>query len=177
MWYLGLVLFHVWIFLHHLTDVLCRLPDIKELGLSQAQQATLALVGGLSVSAESIWGAFPTARPLGTVHALAYLALAAAYTVFALVRSPTGFYLSAFIFGLTAWSIPRSWQPQRRLRGRPVAPAGLFCHPLLRHRTGLGPYVGGNSPMSLSRFMLPFLLASGVSLLERSRLFICEKPR
>ena len=69
---------------------------------------------------------------------LAYLTLALAYLVFVFWKDYTGYYLSAAVFGIAAFSIPTIMAAAAgdAVGGR-LAPAGLgFITALLRHRTG-----------------------------------------
>ena len=167
MWYLGFVYFmYGFSYIIYMTFFAAYL--IKEMGLSQAQAGGLwALVGGLSAFCGVIWGGLSDLLGRKYGSALAYLTLAVAYTVFALIKSPTGFYLSAIIFGLTAWSIPTIMAATAGdYVGARLAPAGLgFITLFFGIGQALGPYVGGKLADITHSFLVPFLLASGVSLL------------
>ncbi|HSB07845.1 MAG TPA: MFS transporter, partial [Thermodesulfobacteriota bacterium] len=106
MWYLGFVYFmYGFSYIIYMTFFAAYL--IKEMGLSQTQAGAIwAMVGGLSIFCGVIWGGISDLLGRKYGSALAYLTLATAYAIFALVKNPVGFYLSAVIFGLTAWSIP-----------------------------------------------------------------------
>ena len=152
---------------------------IKEMGLSQAQAGGLwALVGGLSAFCGVIWGSVSDLLGRKYGAALAYLTLAVAYIVFALVKSPTGFYLSAIIFGLTAWSIPTIMAATAGdYVGAVLAPAGLgFITLFFGIGQALGPYVGGSLADATHSFLLPFLLAGAVSLLGTVTSLYLKKP-
>jgi sugar phosphate permease len=167
MWYLGFVYFmYGFSYIIYMTFFAAYL--IKEMGLSQAQAGGLwALVGGLSAFCGVLWGGLSDLLGRKYGSALAYLTLAVAYTVFALIKSPTGFYLSAIIFGLTAWSIPTIMAATAGdYVGARLAPAGLgFITLFFGIGQALGPYVGGKLADITHSFLVPFLLASGVSLL------------
>src|SRR4030042_1175812 len=94
MWYLGFVYFmYGFSYIIYMTFFAAYL--IKEMGLSQAQAGGLwALVGGLSAFCGVIWGGISDLLGRKYGSALAYITLAAAYVIFALVRNPIGFYLS-----------------------------------------------------------------------------------
>jgi MFS family permease len=152
---------------------------IKEMNLSQAQAGGLwALVGGLSIFCGVIWGGISDLLGRKYGSALAYLTLAVAYTLMALIKSPTGFYASAIIFGLTAWSIPTIMAAAAGdYVGPRLAPAGLgFVTLFFGIGQALGPYVGGSLRDATGTFLLPFLLASGVSLLGTISSLYLRKP-
>ena len=165
MWYLGLVyLMYGFSYIIYMTFFAAYL--IKEMGLSQAQAGAIwALVGGLSIFCGVIWGGISDLLGRKYGSALAYLTLAAAYAVFALVKTPTGFYLSAIIFGLTAWSIPTIMAAAAGdYVGSRLAPAGLgFITLFFGIGQALGPAVGGYLADATGSFRIPFLLATGIS--------------
>ena len=179
MWYLGFV-YSMYGFSYIIYMTFFAAYLIKEMGLSQAQAGGLwALVGGLSVFCGVIWGGVSDLLGRKYGAALAYLTLAVAYTVFALIKSPAGFYLSAIIFGLTAWSIPTIMAAAAGdYVGPRLAPAGLgFVTLFFGIGQALGPYVGGKLADSTHSFLVPFLLASGVSLLGTVTSLYLKKPK
>ncbi len=178
MWYLGLVYFmYGFSYIIYMTFFAAYL--IKEMGLSQTQAGAIwALVGGLSIFCGVIWGGISDL--LGRRHgsALAYLTLATAYTLFALVKSPFGFYLSAVVFGFTAWSIPTIMAAAAGdYVGPKLAPAGLgFVTLFFGIGQALGPAVGGYLADVTRSFQIPFLLAAGVSLAGMVFSLYLKKP-
>lgn len=140
---------------------------VNEMGLSQEWAGGLwAAVGGLSVFCGVIWGSISDRLGRARGAALAYLVLAMAYIVYALVRVEFGFYLSAVLFGLTAWSIPTIMAATAGdLVGPRLAPAGLgFVTIFFGIGQALGPAIGGYLADSTGSFTIPFLVAGGVSL-------------
>ena len=89
-----------------------------------------------------------------------------------------GFYLSAVIFGLTAWSIPTIMAAATGdYVGSKLAPAGLgFITLFFGIGQALGPAVGGHLADITHSFLVPFLLASGVSLAGTFFSFYLKKP-
>lgn len=167
MWYLGFV-YSMYGFSYIIYMVFFAAYLVKEMGLTQSQAGALwALVGGLSVFCGVIWGGVSDILGRKYGCALAYLTLAVAYALFALIRSPAGFYLSAVIFGLTAWSIPTIMAATAGdYVGATLAPAGLgFVTVFFGIGQALGPYVGGKLADATHSFFLPFLLASAVSIM------------
>jgi len=163
-WYLGFVYFmYGFSYIIYMTFFAAFL--IKERGLTQAEAGAIwALLGGLSIFCGIIWGGISdlVGRRLG--FALAYITLAVAYTVLALAKSSAGFYVSAVIFGLTAWSIPTIMAAAAGdYVGPKLAPAGLgFITLFFGVGQALGPALGGYLADQTHSFVIPFLLASGV---------------
>jgi len=87
--------------------------------------------------------------------------------------------LVSIIFGLTAWSVPTIMAAAAGdYVGPRLAPAGLgFITLFLGIGLVLGPAVGGYLADVTSSFLVPFLLASGVSLAGIVSLFISENLR
>ena len=166
-WYLGLVyLMYGFSYIIYMTFFAAYLQ--KEMGLSAAQTGWLwALVGGLSIFCGVIWGGLSDVLGRAKGSALAYLVLAASYAVFALVRAELGFYLSAILFGLTAWSIPTIMAAAAGdCVGPRLAPAGLgFITLFFGIGQAFGPWVGGRLADMTGSFTGPFLLATAVSVI------------
>jgi MFS family permease len=85
----------------------------------------------------------------------------------ALAQFKTGFYVSAILFGITAWSIPTIMAATAGdYVGPRLAPAGLgFVTLFFGIGQALGPYAGGMLADATKSFVFPFLLACGVSVL------------
>jgi sugar phosphate permease len=178
-WYLGFVYFmYGFSYIIYMTFFAAYL--IREIGFSQAQAGGLwALVGGLSIFCGLIWGGISDLLGRKYGAALAYLTLAVAYAFFALIKSPIGFYISAVIFGLSAWSIPTIMAAAAGdYVGSRLAPAGLgFITLFFGIGQALGPAVGGYLADATRSFLVPFLLASGVSLLGTISSLYLKKPK
>ncbi|MEW6184871.1 MAG: MFS transporter [Thermodesulfobacteriota bacterium] len=166
-WYLGLVYFmYGFSYIIYMTFFAAYL--IKELGMTQTEAGGLwALVGGLSIFCGVIWGAVSDQLGRAKGAALAYLTLSVSYLLFALIPSPTGYYLSAVFFGLSAWSIPTIMAATAGdMVGPRLAPAGLgFVTLFFGTGQALGPWIGGLLSDATSSFFVPFLLAGLISLL------------
>jgi sugar phosphate permease len=177
-WFLGFVYFmYGFSYIIYMTFFAAYLT--KEMGLSQAQAGAIwAMVGGLSIFCGVIWGGISDLLGRKYGSALAYLTLASAYAIFALVRNPIGFYLSAVIFGLTAWSIPTIMAAASGdYLGSKLAPAGLgFITLFFGIGQALGPALGGYLADATQSFLVPFLLATGVSLAGMFFSFYLKKP-
>ncbi|MGC8660705.1 MAG: MFS transporter, partial [Desulfomonilaceae bacterium] len=165
-WYLGAVYFlygcSYIIYMTFFAAYLCR-----EMGLTTQEAGSLwALVGGLSIFCGIIWGGLSDKLGRARGGAFAYVVLALSYAVFALVQMKIGFYLSAIVFGLTAWSIPTIMAAAAGdYVGPELAPAGLgFITLFFGIGQALGPWFGGYFADVTRSFTGPFLLASFISL-------------
>jgi MFS family permease len=141
---------------------------VKQMGQSPAMAGGLwALAGALSIFCGMIWGYISDKLGRGRGLALGYLVQAFSYLIFALVPNAMGFYLSAAIFGLSAWSIPTIMAAAAGDHVGPrLAPAGLgFITLGFAFGQTLGPGVGGYLADLTGSFTLPFLVAGGASLL------------
>jgi MFS family permease len=149
------------------------------MGLSQAWAGALwATVGGLSIFCGVIWGGISDRLGRSKGAALAYLVLAASYIIYALVKVHFGFYLSAFLFGLTAWSIPTIMAAAAGdFVGPRLAPAGLgFITLFFGIGQALGPALGGYLADVSHSFTVPFLVAGAISLVGMVFSFFLKNP-
>jgi sugar phosphate permease len=177
-WYLGLVyFFYGSSYIIYMTFFAAYL--VKEMGLSQAYAGGLwAMVGALSTFCGIIWGGISDRLGRSRGAALAYLALGLSYIIYALVRAPFGFYLSAILFGLTAWSIPTIMAAAAGdFVGPRLAPAGLgFITLFFGIGQALAPALGGYLADISGSFTLPFLVAGGISLAGMLASLFLKKP-
>lgn len=165
-WYLGAVYFFYG-FSYIIYMVFFAAYLVKEIGLSQEWAGNLwALVGGLSIFCGVIWGGISDRIGRGRGAAAAYLVLAASFVVYALVKSEVGFYLSAILFGVTAWSIPTIMAAAAGdLVGPRLAPACLgFVTLFFGIGQALGPTLGGYLADRYESFALSFLVAGAISI-------------
>jgi len=165
-WYLGLVYsFYGFSYIIYMTFFAAYLE--KEMGFTKAYAGGLwAMVGGLSIFCGILWGGISDRLGRSRGAALAYLVLGLSYIAYALIRSEFGFYLSAVMFGLTAWSIPTIMAAAAGdFVGPRLAPAGLgFITLFFGIGQVIGPWIGGKLAVLSGSFTYPFLLAGGVSL-------------
>lgn len=151
---------------------------VKEMGVSQSWAGGLwATVGGLSMFCGILWGGISDKLGRSKGAALAYLVLALSYIVYALVKVEFGFYLSAFLFGLTAWSIPTIMAATAGdLVGPRLAPAGLgFVTLFFGIGQAIGPVLGGYLADVTKSFTTPFLVAGVISLIGMGFSFFLKK--
>jgi MFS family permease len=106
------------------------------------------------------------------------LVLALSYILYAAIKIEFGFYLSAIVFGLTAWSIPTIMAAAAGdYVGPRLAPAGLgFITLFFGIGQALGPALGGYLADVSKTFTLPFLVAGGISLIGMILSFYLKKP-
>ncbi len=152
---------------------------VKEMGLSQAEAGGLwAMVGGLSIVCGVLWGGI--SDRLGRSHgaALAYLVLGLSYIIYAVIKVKFGFYVSAVMFGLTAWSIPTIMASAAGdAVGPRLAPAGLgFITLFFGIGQAIGPVLGGYLADMSGSFTIPFLVAGAISLIGMAFSFYLKKP-
>jgi len=178
MWYLGIVYFFYGLsYIIYMVFFAAYL--VKEMGHTEAWAGGLwATVGGLSIFCGVIWGSISDRIGRGKGAALAYLVLGTSYIVYALLKFDAGFYLSAFLFGLTAWSIPTIMAAAAGdFVGPKLAPAGLgFITLFFGIGQSLGPVLGGYLADVSASFTLPFLIAGGISFAGMIFSFYLKKP-
>jgi sugar phosphate permease len=178
-WYLGLVYFFYGLsYIIYMVFFAAYL--VKEMGFTQEAAGGLwALVGGLSIFCGVIWGGISDKLGRSKGAALAYLVLGVAYIIYALVKVPFGLYLSAVVFGLTAWSIPTIMAAAAGdFVGPRLAPAGLgFITLFFGIGQALGPALGGYLADATRSFTVPFLVAGAISLVGMVLSLYLKKPR
>ncbi len=177
-WYLGVVYFFYGLsYIIYMVFFAAYL--VKEIGLNQEWAGGLwALVGGLSIFCGVIWGKISDLLGRSRGAALAYLVLGLSYIIYALLKVTFGFYLSAILFGLTAWSIPTIMAAAAGdFVGPRLAPAGLgFITLFFGIGQALGPALGGYLADVSGSFTLPFLIAGFISLTGMLLSFYLKKP-
>ena len=177
-WYLGLVYFtYGFSYVIYMTFFKAFLWE--EMGLSVALASHLwALVGGLSIFCGVIWGGISDRLGRKRGAALAYLTLALSYLIFALFHTLPAFYVSVFLFGLSAWSVPTIMAAAAGdYVGPRLAPAGLgFITLFFGIGQALGPALGGYLKDLTGTFAFSFILATSVSLLGLVGSLLLKKP-
>ena len=178
LWYLGIVYFFYGLsYIIYIVFFAAYL--VKEMGYTAAWAGGLwATVGGLSIFCGVIWGSISDRIGRGKGAALAYFVLGLSYIVYAVFKSEAGFYLSAVLFGLTAWSIPTIMAAAAGdFVGPRLAPAGLgFITLFFGIGQSIGPALGGYLADISNSFTLPFLIAGGISFVGMIFSFYLKKP-
>ena len=165
LWYLGIVYFFYGLsYIIYIVFFAAYL--VKEMGYTQAWAGGLwAAVGGLSIFCGVLWGGISDKIGRDKGAAMAYLVLGLSYIIYALLKFEAGFYLSAILFGLSAWSIPTIMAATAGdLVGPRLAPAALgFVTLFFGIGQSIGPALGGYLADASGSFMLPFLVAGIIS--------------
>jgi len=177
LWYLGIYFFYGLSYIIYIVFFAAYL--VKEMGYTAAWAGGLwATVGGLSIFCGVIWGSISDRIGRGKGAALAYFVLGLSYIVYAVFKSEAGFYLSAVLFGLTAWSIPTIMAAAAGdFVGPRLAPAGLgFITLFFGIGQSIGPALGGYLADISNSFTLPFLIAGGISFVGMIFSFYLKKP-
>jgi MFS family permease len=153
---------------------------VKETGWTHSEAGDIfTFLGFLSIFCGLLWGGISDVIGRKGGAALAYVALAISYGIFALFRSPGAFYVSAIFFGLTAWAIPTIMAAAAGdYVGPRLAPAGLgFITLFFGVGQAIGPWVGGRLADMTGSFSLSFVLAVGVSVIGAVGSITLRKPR
>ncbi len=178
MWYLGVIYFFYGLsYIIYMVFFAAYL--VKDIGFTpEAAGGLWALVGGLSIFCGVIWGHISDQLGRSKGAALAYLFLGLSYIIYALIKVKLGIYLSAVIFGLTAWSIPTIMAAAAGdFVGPRLAPAGLgFITLFFGVGQAVGPALGGFMADMSHSFSIPFLTAGGISLIGMIFSFFLKKP-
>lgn len=166
-WFLGLVYvafgFSYIIYMTFFTKCL-----VADGGYTQAQAGRLFMaMGWFSLLCGPIWGSVSDVIGRRGALAIVYLVHAAAFSLFPLWPAPQGFFLSAALFGLSAWSIPGIMAATcGDLLGPRLAPAALgFITVFFGLGQAAGPYVAGAMADASGSFWSALWLAAGTALL------------
>lgn len=141
---------------------------VAEAGYSQQAAGGLFMaMGWLSLVCGLVWGAISDAVGRKSALATVYLIHTVAFGLFALWPTPSGFTLSAILFGLSAWSIPAIMAAScGDVLGPRLAPAALgFITLFFGLGQAMGPTVAGAIADSAGSLSPAFLLAAGAALL------------
>jgi MFS family permease len=152
---------------------------VKEMGWTNSEAGRLfTFLGFLSIFCGLLWGGISDVIGRKGGAALAYVTLVISYGIFALLRSPGAFYISAVFFGLTAWAIPTIMAAAAGdYVGPRLAPAGLgFVTVFFGIGQAIGPYVGGLCADITDSFTLSFALAASVSMIGALGSITLRKP-
>ena len=163
-WFLGIVYFmYGFSYVIYMTFFV---DFLSETGLTVPEASAMwARVGALSIFCGVIWGRISDVLGRNYGAALAYLTLGSSYLIFALFDAIPAFYISAVLFGISAWSIPTIM----------VATSGDYVGPRLAPAAAgfitvffgigqlLGPAVGGYVRDVTGVYTFAFLLAAAVS--------------
>jgi MFS family permease len=138
----------------------------SEGGLSIGRAGSLwSAIGMLSVASGFIWGS--VSDRLGRKYGLAlvFLLQGASYLLFGLWPALPGYYLSALLFALTAWSVPAIMAASAGdlLGTRMAAAAFGFISLLLSIGQVLGPFAAGRIAALTGSYSYAFVAAAGAA--------------
>ncbi len=152
----------------------------KELGMHTAEAGRIfALLGFLSIFCGLPWGSLSDRIGRRYASTFGHLTLAISFLLFACYRQPLGVYLSAIIFGLTAFAIPVIVAAAvGDAVGGQLASAGFGLVTLF---FGIGqvfaPFIGGWIKDMTGTFTSAFILSTTVAILGAFfSYFLMERP-
>lgn len=133
---------------------------------TEAAGALWSVVGMVSIISGFIWGAVSdiVGRKYGL--AIVYFLQFLCFTIFGLWKAPAGYYLSALLFALTAWSIPGIMAAASGdLLGARLAPAALgFITLFFGVGQASGTFVGGRIADFTGSYTAAFVIAGAAAL-------------
>jgi len=164
-WKLGCVYFmYGFSYIIYLTFFVAYLT--KEMGVAPVAAGRIfAVLGVFSIFCGVIYGWISDVLGRRYGSMIAYLTLMLSYIIFAFWKDYTGFYVSAVVFGIAAFSIPTIMAAASgdAVGGR-LAPAGLgFITLFFGIGQALGPAVGGYIKDATGSFTNAFILSAIVS--------------
>jgi len=136
---------------------------VGEVGYSSIAAGNLYMVmGWFSMVCGLIWGTLSDHIGRRTTLVLVFEIQAASFVLFALGQKPAGLFISAVLFGLTAWSIPAIMAAAcGDVVGHRLAPAALgFITLFLGIGQATGPSIAGIIADKTGSFTSAFLLAA-----------------
>jgi MFS family permease len=166
-WYLGIVyiafgfsyIIYMTFFFKHL---------VAEGGYTQKSAGSLLmLIGWLSLFCGTFWGYISDHIGRAPALAIIYFIQSVSFVLVSLLPTPSGFILSATLFGLTAWSIPAIMAAVcGDMFGAHLAPAALgFITVFFGIGQAAGPGIAGTIADAAGTFNPAFLLAGSVAFL------------
>ncbi len=133
---------------------------------TEAAGALWSATGALSIISGFIWGS--VSDVLGRKYGLAivYFLQFLCFTIFGLWKGMPGYYLSALLFALTAWSIPAIMAAATGdLLGARLAPAALgFVTLFFGIGQAFGPFLAGRIADATGSYTLAFVIAGAAAL-------------
>lgn len=136
---------------------------------TEAAGGLWSLVGAFSILSGLLWG--KVSDHLGRNYGLAivYFLQFLSFIIFGLWKADIGYYLSAFFFALTAWSIPAIMAAScGDILGAKLAPAGVgFITLFFGIGQAAGPFVAGRLASITSSYKTAFIIA-GIAALTGS---------
>jgi predicted MFS family arabinose efflux permease len=151
-----------------------------EAGFStEAVGALWSVVGLVSIISGLIWGTVSDVVGRKYGLAIVYFLQFLSFTIFGLWKAPPGYYLSALIFALTAWSIPGIMAAAiGDLLGSRLAPAALgFITLIFGVGQAVGTFVGGRIADFTGSYTAAFVIAGGAALVGAVASLFLRTPK
>jgi len=151
----------------------------QEGGWTSAAAGNLwALMGLFSIFSGFIWGTISDSIGRKYGLALVFALQGLSILIFALVRTPAGYYASAILFGLTAWSIPGIMAAAcGDYVGSRLAPAALgLITVVFGIGQAIGPGLAGAIADSTGSFALAFVVAAVAEGVGAAGAFLLKRP-
>jgi len=146
---------------------------------TEAAGALWSATGALSIISGFIWGS--VSDVLGRKYGLAivYFLQFLCFTIFGLWKAMPGYYLSAVLFALTAWSIPAIMAAATGdLLGARLAPAALgFVTLFFGIGQAFGPFLAGRIADATGSYTLAFIIAGAAALVGAVASLFLRPPR
>ncbi|TKJ30585.1 MAG: MFS transporter [Chloroflexi bacterium B3_Chlor] len=146
---------------------------------TESAGALWSAVGVLSIISGFIWGS--VSDVLGRKYGLAivYFLQFLCFTIFGLWKATPGYYLSALLFALTAWSIPGIMAAATGdLLGARLAPAALgFVTLFFGIGQASGTFLGGRVADFTGSYTLAFVIAGAAALVGAVASLFLRPPR
>ncbi len=146
---------------------------------TEAAGALWSATGALSIISGFIWGS--VSDVLGRKYGLAivYFLQFLCFTIFGLWKAMPGYYLSALLFALTAWSIPAIMAAATGdLLGARLAPAALgFVTLFFGIGQAFGPFLAGRIADATGSYTLAFIIAGAAALVGAVASLFLRPPR
>jgi predicted MFS family arabinose efflux permease len=134
---------------------------------TEAAGALWSAVGMVSIISGFIWGAVSDVVGRKYGLAIVYFLQFLCFTTFGLWKAPPGYYLSALLFALTAWSIPGIMAAASGdLLGARLAPAALgFVTLFFGIGQACGTFIGGRIADLMGSYTVAFVIAGAAALI------------
>jgi MFS family permease len=133
---------------------------------TEAAGALWSTVGMVSIISGFIWGSVSDVVGRKYGLAIVYFLQFLCFTIFGLWKAPAGYYLSALLFALTAWSIPGIMAAASGdLLGARLAPAALgFITLFFGIGQACGTFIGGRIADLFGSYTVAFVIAGAAAL-------------
>ncbi len=146
---------------------------------TEAAGSLWAKVGALSIISGFIWGSVSDVVGRKYGLAIVYFLQFLCFTIFGLWKATPGYYLSALLFALTAWSIPGIMAAASGdLLGARLAPAALgFITLFFGIGQASGTFLGGRVADATGSYTLAFVIAGGAALVGAVASLFLRPPK